>query len=134
LLSGGVIASSAGATTAGTTWDSAQLSKFAGLMTKMWGDPSLLKQYNANPTKFLAGEGLTLAQGTPAPVIPAKPAGEWGKTSPAAKAFIDAELKGWSVNYNNGVLTAELEEDKCFSSASCPLCSFACFISSKDSA
>src|SRR5580658_10343733 len=137
MVAGGIgIESAAGATsgTAGTTWDAAQLSKFAGLMTKMWSNPSLLKQYNANPAKYLASQGLTLAAGTPAPVIPPKPAGEWGKTSPAAKAFLNEEWKGWSVNYNDGQGSVVFETARCFSSASCPVCTFGCLsgcISSK---
>jgi hypothetical protein len=127
----------AGATTgtAGTTWNAKQLATFAGLVGKMWANPSILHSYQANPTKFLASHGLTLAPGTPAPVIPKKPAGTWGKTSTAAKAFLAEESANWSVTYNNKVTTLAIDKGAgCFSSASCPLCTFACFGTCQQSA
>jgi hypothetical protein len=128
LIAGGSSAAgAAGGTASGTTWSAAQLAKFSGLVTKMWANPSLLKQYKANPASFLASRGLTLAPGTPAPVIPKKPAGTWGKTSTAAHNYLKAETTGWSVNYDNKVTTVDIAKDGCFSSASCPLCTFACF-------
>ena len=128
MIAGGAAPAGAASGTAGTTWTQAQLATFSGLMVKMWSNPTLLKQYNANPSKFLAAHGLTLASGTPAPVIPKKPTGTWGKTSTAAHNYLKEEMTGWSVNYDNLVTTVGLEKDTgCFSSASCPLCTFACF-------
>ena len=125
---GSAVAGASSTGSAGTTWDAKQLATFAGLVTKMWASPSLLKSYNANPTTFLASYGLPLATGTPAPVIPPKPKGTWGKSSPAATSFLKSEMSSWSVTYDNGATSVTLAEPtRCFSSASCPLCTFACF-------
>jgi hypothetical protein len=128
MIAGGAAPAGAASGTAGSTWTAAELATFSGLMTKMWASPTLLKQYNTNPTKFLAAHGLTLAAGTPAPVIPKKPTGTWGKTSPAAHNFLKAEMANWAVSYDNKVTNVGLADSAgCFSSASCPVCTFACF-------
>ena len=89
---------SAGAATA--PWKQSDYQNFSDLVTACWKSPTLLKKYNATPAAVLTQYHITLPAGTPAPVIPPKPASSFGKATTSSKAWAktrQASYSNWDV-------------------------------------
>jgi hypothetical protein len=50
--------------------------KFARIVAKVWTDGSFAERYEAEPMVVLSEHGIDYPQGFPAPLVPAKPAGD----------------------------------------------------------
>jgi hypothetical protein len=49
---------------------------FARIVAKVWTDGSFAERYEAEPMVVLSEHGIDYPQGIPAPLVPAKPAGD----------------------------------------------------------
>jgi hypothetical protein len=109
----------------GQVWTDQDRANFAGMVAKIWKKPSLRDQYNADPKDFLAQYHITLPDGVPAPTIPDKPAGKFGKSGPGSKAFAasaESSFDSWDLTIENmGGTAISVSSLACIA---CPISSF----------
>ena len=98
-------AMSPGAAGAATSpWHQADYLNFAKLTNAVWKKPSLRTAYAKDPAGVLKQFGITLPPGTPAPVIPAKPAATLGtatSSSKAVKTKVTSSFANWDLQVNS---------------------------------
>ena len=124
-----------GSDVAGATsppWQQADYLNFAKLVTACWKSPSLTKKYHTSPGTVLDTYHIHLPAGTPAPILPAKPAGSLGNATTSSKAW----EKGNRTSFSNYSLTVSSTGGTAlkfgsFACVACPVSTFSSLSGSK---
>jgi hypothetical protein len=103
------------------------LTKFVGLVAKIWENPDLARMYERDPRGVLAKHGIKVEKGIPTPVIPKQPKGgisnigdAWKRNDFAAADLLIKQVGGISMNPTTNTQSS-------LGTAGCPLSTFASF-------